>query len=102
MVLAETSTFGILDGRNVRGRNVLAEMSVAEKSVAEISYIRIYHVFPFPFENGYRFQTFFFDHNVRYGSSVTFRIGVASESLQNLDNHEPQRFDFCNECKPTE
>ena len=44
----------------------------------------------------------FFDHIVRYGSSVTFRIGVASESLQNLDNHEPQRFDFCIECKPTE
>ena len=44
----------------------------------------------------------FFDHNVRYGSSVTFRIGVASESLKNLDNHEPQRFDFCNECKPIE
>ena len=44
----------------------------------------------------------FFDHNVRYGSSVTFKIGVASDSLQNLDNHEPQRFDFCIECKPTE
>ena len=44
----------------------------------------------------------FFDHNIRYGSSVTFRIGVASESLQNLDNHEPQHFDFCIECKPTE
>ena len=41
MVLAETSTFGIFDGRNVRGRNVLAEMSVAETSVAEISYIQI-------------------------------------------------------------
>ena len=44
MVLAETSPFGILDGRNVRGRNVrgrnvLAEMSVAETTVAEISYI---------------------------------------------------------------
>ena len=37
--MAETSTFGILHGRNVRGRNVLAEMSVAETSVAEISYI---------------------------------------------------------------
>ena len=41
MVMAETSAFGILHGRNVRGRNVLAEMSVAETSVAEISYIRI-------------------------------------------------------------
>ena len=41
MVMAETSTFGILYGRNVRGRNVLAEMSVAEMSVAEISYIRL-------------------------------------------------------------
>ena len=40
MVMAETSTFGILHDRNVRGRNVLAEMSVAETSVAEISYIR--------------------------------------------------------------
>ena len=39
MVMAETSTFGISYGRNVRGRNVLAEMSVAETSVAEISYI---------------------------------------------------------------
>ena len=33
---------------------------------------------------------------------MTFRIRVASESLQNLDNHEPQHFDFCIECKPTE
>ena len=33
--MAETSTFGILHGRNVRDQNVLAEMSVAE-----ISYIR--------------------------------------------------------------
>ena len=41
MVMAETSTFGFLYGRNVRGRNVLAEMSVAETSVAEISYIRL-------------------------------------------------------------
>ena len=41
MVLAETSTFGIFDGRNVHGRNVLAEMSMAETSVAEISYIPI-------------------------------------------------------------
>ena len=38
--LAETSTFGIFRGRNVRGRNVRAEMSVAEMSVAEMSYIR--------------------------------------------------------------
>ena len=29
-------------------------------------------------------------------------IGVAFESLQRLFNHEPQRFDFCIECKPTE
>ena len=34
--LAETSTFGIFRGRNVRGRNVRAEMSVAE-----MSYIRL-------------------------------------------------------------
>ena len=33
---------------------------------------------------------------------MTFRIGVALESLQYLDNHEPQRFDFCIECKPTD
>ena len=39
--LAETSTFGIFRGRNVRGRNVRAETSVAEMSVAEMSYIRI-------------------------------------------------------------
>ena len=44
MVMAETSTFGILHGRNVRGRNVLAEMSVAETSVAEISYIRLKYI----------------------------------------------------------
>ena len=44
----------------------------------------------------------FYAHNVKYGNSVTLRIGVASESLQNLDNHEPQRFDFCIECKPTD
>ena len=37
----------------------------------------------------------FFTHNVRYGNSVTFRILVALEYLQYLDNHEPQRFDFC-------
>ena len=42
MVMAETSTFGILHGQNVRGRNVLAEMSVAERSVAEISYIQMH------------------------------------------------------------
>ena len=44
----------------------------------------------------------FFAHNVKYGNSVTFRIGMALESLQNLDNHEPQRFDCCIECKPTD
>ena len=33
---------------------------------------------------------------------MTFRIGVASKSLQTLDNHEPQRFDCCIECKPIE
>ena len=32
---------------------------------------------------------------------MTFRIRVALESLQYLDNHEPQRFDFCIECTPT-
>ena len=44
----------------------------------------------------------FFAHNYRYGYSVTFRIWVALESLQYLDNHEPQRFDSCIECKPTD
>ena len=39
----------------------------------------------------------FFAHKVRYGNSVTFKIGVALESLQYLDKHEPQRFDFCTE-----
>ena len=43
-----------------------------------------------------------FAHNVRYGNSVTFRIWVALEKLQYLDNHEPQRFDFCIECTPTD
>ena len=37
---------------------------------------------------------FFFANNVRYGNSVTFRIGVTVESLQYLDNHESQGFDF--------
>ena len=32
MVLAETSTFDIFRGRNVRGRNIRAEMSMAEMS----------------------------------------------------------------------
>ena len=54
---------------------------------------------PFSFRKWVSVKNFFFDHNV---SSVTLRIGVASESLQNLDNHEPQRFDFCIEYKPTE
>ena len=44
----------------------------------------------------------FFDHNVRYGNSVTFRIGVVLEASQYLDNHAPQRYDFCIECKPTD
>ena len=44
----------------------------------------------------------FFAHNVRYGNSVTFRIWVALENLQHLDNHEPQRFDFCIEWAPTD
>ena len=47
-------------------------------------------------------KLFFFAHNVRYGNSVTFRIWVALENLQYLDNHEPQRFDFCIECRPTD
>ena len=44
----------------------------------------------------------FFDHNVRYGNSVTFRIWVVLEASQYLDNHAPQRYDFCIECKPTD
>ena len=32
---------------------------------------------------------------------MTFRIWVALESLQYLDNHEPQHFDFCIECTQT-
>ena len=47
-------------------------------------------------------KPFFFAHNVRYGNSVTFRIRVALEFLQYHDNHEPQRFDFCIECTPTD
>ena len=39
---------------------------------------------------------------LRYGNSVTFRIWVALEYLQYLDNHESQRFDFCIECTPTD
>ena len=33
---------------------------------------------------------------------MTFRIWVALEYLQYLDSHEPQRFDFCIECTPTD
>ena len=44
----------------------------------------------------------FFAHNVKYGYFVTFRIGVTSESLQYFDNLQPQRFDFCIECKSTD
>ena len=33
---------------------------------------------------------------------MTFRIWVALEYLQYLDNHESQRFDFCIECTPTD
>ena len=33
---------------------------------------------------------------------MTFRIWVALENLQYLDNHEPQRFDFCIGCTPTD
>ena len=44
----------------------------------------------------------FFAHNVRYCNSVTFRILVALEYLQYLDNHVPQRFDFCIERTPTD
>ena len=44
----------------------------------------------------------FFAHNVKFGNDVTFRIGMALKSLQYLDYNEPQRFDFCIECKPTD
>ena len=47
-------------------------------------------------------QNFFFDHKLRYGNSVTLRIGVVLESSQYLDNHAPQRYYFCTECKPTD
>ena len=33
---------------------------------------------------------------------MTFRIWVVLENLQYLDNNEPQRFDFCIECTPTD
>ena len=33
---------------------------------------------------------------------MTFRIGAALESLQYLDNHEPQHFDFCIDGKSTD
>ena len=38
--------------------------------------------------------SFFFVHNVRYGNSVAFRIWVAYECLQYLENHEPQHLIF--------
>ena len=40
-------------------------------------------------------KLFFFDHNVRYGNSVTFRIGVVLEASQYLDNQVQKRYDFC-------
>ena len=43
-----------------------------------------------------------FAHYVRYGNFVTFRIRVTLESLQYLDNLQPQRFDFFIECKSTD
>ena len=33
---------------------------------------------------------------------MTFRMGMTLESLQYFYNHEPQRFDFGIECKPTD
>ena len=33
---------------------------------------------------------------------MTFRICVSLEYLQYLDNQEPQRFDFCIKCTPTD
>ena len=33
---------------------------------------------------------------------MTFRIGVALESMQYLDYHEPHRFDFCIDCHSTD
>ena len=33
---------------------------------------------------------------------MAFRIWLALESLQYLDNNKPQRFDFCIECPPTD
>ena len=33
---------------------------------------------------------------------MTFKIGMALESLRYLDNHESQRFDFCINCKSTD
>ena len=49
-----------------------------------------------------KLNIFFFAYNVRYGNFVTFRIGVTLESLQYLDNLQPQRFDFCIECNSTD
>ena len=34
--------------------------------------------------------------------TVTFRIWVALEFLQYVDKHDPQHFDFCIECTPTD
>ena len=57
---------------------------------------------PYCFRKRILVYNFFFAHNVRYGNSVTFSIWVALEYLQYLDSHEPQRFDFCIECTPTD
>ena len=58
---------------------------------------------PYCFRKRILILKFFFAHNhVRFGNSVTFKIRVALEVLQYLDRHEPQRFDFCIECTPTD
>ena len=44
----------------------------------------------------------FFAHYIRYGNSVTLRIGMTLELLQSFGNHESKRFDLCIECKPTD
>ena len=71
-------------------------------TLPEIKHFLILSCLPFCFRKRILVLNFFFTHDVRYCNSVTFRIWVALESLKYLDNHEPQRFDFCIEHKPTD
>ena len=78
--LAETSTFGIFRGRNVRGRNVQAEMSVAEMSVAEMSLIPFYDIF--------LVYCSFYDIYLSFGENKARPRGYKTFSMLNSPEHK--------------